>query len=167
MENKKLGIILITISFLIGLVLISIISNLRTESKAIGCFPNERCSRIASVLNISHFVVGIMSFILALGVYLMIFSKSEYAILKHLEDNKNKGREEEKFNIMLRMLDENEKKVIKSIREQEGILQSTLTIRTGLSRSKISEVLKGFEAKNLIKRKNKGRTFSVYLTELI
>jgi uncharacterized membrane protein len=66
---------------------------------------------------------------------------------------------------MLRMLDENEQKVLKVVKEQQGISQASLVLRTGLSKSKVSEILTSFEKKNLIRRKTNGRTRSVYLIE--
>lgn len=140
-------------------------NRLSSTSKELNCFPTEECSYIESSFSISHGAIGIISFILSLGVYLLLFSKSEEVILERLEQEKKSNLGKEKFDILLKAMDENEQKVIRAIKDQDGITQSTLTIRTGLSRSKISEVIKGFESKNLIKRKNKGKTFSIYLTE--
>ena len=62
-------------------------------------------------------------------------------------------------------MDDNERKVLKAIKEQEGITQSTLKFRTDLSKAKVSQILTDFEKKHLIKRESKGKTYSVYLTE--
>ena len=167
MNTKKLGVIFLIIGIVVTLILISMVTGLYQSSNELGCFQNENCSRIESSLSIVHIAFGVVGFILALGIYILIFYKGEESILKRLEETKNNDVSKEKFNIMLKMLDDNEKKVLKAIKEQDGIQQSTLVIRTGLSRSKVSEILKGFEAKNLIKRKNKGRTMSVFLTEKI
>lgn len=71
----------------------------------------------------------------------------------------------DKFSLLLRPLDDNQKKVLIAIKEQEGITQSTLRFRADLSKAKISQILTDFEKKNLIERKAKGKTYSVFLTE--
>ena len=73
--------------------------------------------------------------------------------------------EEDKFELMLKAMDDNEKKVLKAIKEQSGITQSTLKYRTDLSKAKVSQILTDFEKKHLIKREEKGKTYAVYLAE--
>ena len=118
-----------------------------------------------SLLGLSHVAVGLISFIGALGIYLLFFSTSEDAILKRLEEEKNMKIGQGKFELILKAMDENEKKVVQAIREQDGITQSTLKYRTDLSKAKVSQILTDFEKKHLIKREAKGKTYAVYLTE--
>ena len=73
--------------------------------------------------------------------------------------------EQGKFDLVLKGMDENEKKVLKAIKEQTGITQSTLKFRTDLSKAKISQVLTDFEKKDLVRREEKGKTFELYLTD--
>ena len=75
------------------------------------------------------------------------------------------NHENNKFSLLLRPLDDSQKKVLMAIKEQEGITQSTLRFRTDLSKSKVSQILTDFEKKNLIERKAKGKTYSVFLAE--
>ncbi len=163
MENKKLGILLIIISLVVGGMFVYYNSTLIKQSKERGCFPNEECIKIESTLNFSHFAIGIFSFILALGFYLIFFNKTEKAILNKLEEDKNKNIEDNKFNILLKALDEHEKKVIKAVREQPGITQNTLRLRTDMSKAKLSYVLQELERREIIKRIEKGKTLEVYL----
>ena len=95
----------------------------------------------------------------------MFFSTSEEAILRRLEEEKNMKLQEDKFELVLKGMDENEKKVLKAIREQNGITQSTLKFRADLSKAKISQVLTDFERKNLIRREEKGKTYELFLSE--
>ena len=74
-------------------------------------------------------------------------------------------QENDKFSLLLRPLDDSQKKVLMAIKEQEGITQSTLRFRTDLSKSKVSQILTDFEKKNLVERKAKGKTYSVFLAE--
>ena len=89
--------------------------------------------------------------------------RDEYISEKIVKENTKTS--EDRFNLLLRPLDENEKKVLVSIKGQEGITQSTLKYRANLSKAKVSQILTDFEKKNLIARKAKGKTYEVFLTD--
>jgi len=165
MNNKKLGVVFLIISIIISFTLIYIIMNLNTESRELGCFDNEGCLEIESTFNITHIAFGVIGFILALGIYLIFFSKSEEEILKQLKENKESSLKEEKFSLILKGLDNYEKKVMNAVKEQEGITQNTLRIRTDMSKAKLSYVLQDLEKRELIKRIKKGKTLAVFFKE--
>lgn len=165
MENKKLGFIILSISVIASILAYGFMGILNKQTNALQCYPTNECQRVESLLGLSHISIGLISFIGALGVYLLFFSTSEEAIMARLEEEKNKNIEQDKFELILKSMDENEKKVLKAIKEQAGITQSTLKYRVDLSKAKISQVLTDFEKKNLVKRELKGKTFAVYLTE--
>jgi len=164
-NQKKLGTTFIILGIFLSVILFQLIDGLTAESEELGCFGEEECTKIESTLSLTHFVFGFIGFILALGVYLIFFSKGEESVLKRLEENKMKEWEDKKFEWILKGLDEFEKRVMKSIKEQQGITQSTLRIRTNLSKAKLSYVVQDLEKKNLIKRIKKGKTFSIYLKD--
>ena len=163
MENKKLGSILIVIGLIVGAVFIYYTNTLSKQSQELGCFDNPRCFALEKGLSILHFAVGIFSFIMALGFYLLFFNKTEKAILEKLENEKNNKIEDEKFNILLKALDSYEQKVLKAIKEQDGITQNTLRLRVDMSKAKLSYVLQELEKRGLIKRIEKGKTLAIYL----
>ena len=165
MENKKLGFVILSISVLASILAFGFLSVLGRQTTALQCYPTNECQRIESLLGLSHIAIGLISFIGALGIYLLFFSTSEEAILKRLEDEKKMKIEENKFELVLKSMDENEKRVVQAIKEQEGITQSTLKYRADLSKAKVSQILTDFEKKHLIKRELKGKTYAVYLTE--
>jgi len=101
--------------------------------------------------------------IASLGVYLLYFEKSQKEIISTLEKHKKIQVDDEKFEILMKGLDEDEKKVIKAIKEQDGITQQTLRLRTDLHKSKLSIVLDGLEKKGLLKRIPEGKTNKVFL----
>lgn len=165
MENKKLGFVILSISIAATILAFGFMGVLSRQTNSLQCYPTNECQRVESLLGLSHVAVGLISFIGALGVYLLFFSTSEEAILKRLEEEKNMKVEHDKFELILKSMDENEKTVIKAIKEQQGITQSTLRYRADLSKAKISQILTDFEKKHLIKREGKGKTYSVYLSE--
>jgi uncharacterized membrane protein len=85
--------------------------------------------------------------------------------LDYIENKKSTLDHDEKLKIVHMMLDENEQKVFDAIRDQEGITQQMIRIRTNLSKSTVSEILSTFEKKHLISRVDKGKTYSVFLTK--
>ena len=166
MENKKLGFIIMGFAIVATFILLNYMSQLNMEGKETGCYKDtEGCQRVSSLINMSHIAIGFISFIFALGFYLLFFNKGEEAILKRLEEEKNMRLQEDKFSVVLRIMDENEKNVIKAIKEQDGITQTTLRYKTDLSKAKISQILTDFEKKNLIRRVQKGKTYSVHFIE--
>ena len=163
MENKKLGGILIGISIVFVIFLIYFSLALAEKSDELNCNVNEGCKSISNVISITNVGFGFFGFMFALGFYILFFNKTEKAILNRLEEEKNKKINDEKFDIILKALDPYENKVLKAIREQDGITQSTLRIRTDMSKAKLSYVLQELEKRNLIKRTKKGKSLAVFL----
>src|SRR3989338_5339242 len=163
MENKKLGLILIIIALFVGGLIVYYTSLLSNQAQALGCFPNSECFAIEKGLSMSHLAIGIFSFILALGFYLLFFNKTEKAILEKLEKEKEEKIEEGKFEMLMKALDPYEQKVLKAVKEQDGITQNTLRLRLDMSKAKLSYVLQELEKRGLIKRVKKGKTLSIYL----
>src|SRR3989338_5835919 len=152
MENKKLGFVILSISVLASILALGFMGVLGRQTTTLQCYPTNECQRVESLIGLSHVAVGLISFIGALGIYLLFFSTSEEAILKRLEEEKNIKVEQDKFELILKAMDENEQKVLKAIKEQDGITQSTLKFRTDLSKAKLSQVLTSFEKKEIIMR---------------
>ncbi|MEK6945981.1 MAG: MarR family transcriptional regulator [Nanoarchaeota archaeon] len=165
MENKKLGIVILSISIAAAIISFGFIGVLGRQTTALQCYPTSECQRMESLVGLSHIAVGLISFIAALGIYLLFFSTGEEAILRRLEEEKNTKIEHDKFGLVMKSMDENEQKVLKAVKEQDGITQSTLKFRTDLSKSKVSQILTDFEKKRLITRELKGKTYSVHLMD--
>src|SRR3989339_622429 len=168
MDNKKLGIALVVFCIFIAIIFFSFknqIKQINTTSCDCEEMQNDGiCSAKQNNLGIVDYVsVALIFSMLALGMYLIFFEKSQKEIVKTLENNKKIQTEEEKFNILLKGLNQDEQKVIKAIKEQDGITQQTLRLRTDLHKSKLSIVLDGLEKKGVIARKEKGKTKQVFL----
>lgn len=175
MNNRKLGGILIGVSFVI-IVLLFIIRAVLVDTyqaeAAInieqigschadgGTCPHERLqSAQAPIFIAGALLVGVMS----LGIYLIFFERSQKEIVSALRKQKRERLKEDKFNILLKGMNPDERKVMKAVKEQEGITQQTLRLRTDMHKSKLSIVLDGLEKKGLVKRVAKGKTKQVYL----
>ncbi len=167
MNQKKLGATILVFSILIGLVLINFIVDTKDSSDSAGCFQTEECSQASFVLTSSHLGIGIIFALFSLAFYLLVFSRGEEFWLKKLEQQRQDLSSDEKWKIVELMLDENELKVIKAVKDQPGITQFTLRLRTDLSKSKLSDILSRFEKRGIVERKARGKTLSVYLKSAI
>ena len=168
MDNKKLGILLVVFCIFIGAIYFTL-KNQINELNEGGCTCEAMqegglCAANQNNLGfIDYISLALIFSMLALGIYLLFFEKSQKAIISTLENHKKVQTEEELFNILLKGLDQDEQLVMKKVREQDGITQQTLRLRTDLHKSKLSIVLDSLEKKSLIARKEKGKTKEVYL----
>lgn len=166
MDNKKLGIILIISCFLLGFLVFAFTQQIG-DNAATGCscldMGDGTCPMDTGTPWQTYAGVVLISAIAALGIYLIFFEKSQKAIVSTLENQKQMKIDEEKFDILMKGLGAEEKKVIKAVKEQDGITQQTLRLRTDLHKSKLSIVLDGLEKKDLVKRVEKGKTKQVFL----
>jgi len=169
MDNKKLGIIVI----IIGVLLVISVSLIKSREEITinqfiteqgTCFLDDGTCLHADRsmgLYVSSWVLSAL--IVALGLYLLIFEKSQSKIISALEKQKNIKVEGEKFDILMKGLGKDEKSVMKAVKEQDGITQQTLRLRADMHKSKLSIVLSDLEKKGLIKRVDKGKTKQVFL----
>ncbi len=87
-------------------------------------------------------------------------------ISKALKEASEKDSEKEAFNAFLSNFDDDEKRVLKAIHEQaDGIKQSTLRFRTEMSKTGLSMMLKRFEDKGIVSRKEEGKTNRVFFVK--
>ena len=149
-NNKRLGIVLVILSLIIGGIFVYYISILTQKTQELGCFNNQECSTIERGLSISHIAVGIFSFILALGFYLLFFNKERIIEQKDYDISK---------------LNKEEKRVFSFIKEnkEKGTYQSNIVENFNFPKSKVSRILDRLEANNLIERKRRGMTNIIVL----
>ena len=104
--------------------------------------------------------------IIILGIYLIFFDKTEKILEKSREEFKAEVKESKKakeFEAFLEGFTDDEKKVIEAIHAQEGILQSTLRYKTGISKTGLSIMLKSLEERDIITRTEEGKSNKVFL----
>ena len=141
MDNKKLGVLLMVLGIVIVGIFLYYNQMLTQQGLNQGCVSSDtECVEIERNLSFIHVGIGLFAFLFALGFYILFFNKTEQAILKKLDDEKDNKIKEEKFDIILRALDSYEQKVMKTIKEQDGITQNILRLRTDMSKAKLSYV---------------------------
>jgi DNA-binding MarR family transcriptional regulator len=110
---------------------------------------------------------GILSgALILLGIYLLLFERSAQLMLAHQEriaTDLKAAKQSNEWNAFLAGFKPEEQLVLKAIREQDGIQQSTLRYRTGLSKTGLSLMLKELEKDGNITRKESGKTNEIFL----
>ena len=167
MDNRNLGITVLVLAVLLFGVVANFIQKTTITGSRSGCNEKKECQSVISALNYSHLVIGIIFALFSLGIYLLVFNRSEHALLEKLEKEKDHLLKEDRLKIISMMLDQNEQKVFEAIHEKEGITQTMIRLKTDLSKGTVSQILAHFERKNIIKREPQGKTYSVYLVKEI
>jgi uncharacterized membrane protein len=167
MDNKRLGIFLIIAGIVLGIILLSI-NSLVNNSIDVACECSEMeeggsCPHEKQTLWSVYLGLILISALLALGVYMIFFEKTQKEIVSVLENQKKIQTEEEKYELLLKGLNEDEKKVLNAVKEQDGITQETLRLRADMHKSKLSIILSGLEKKELIKKVQEGKTNKVFI----
>ena len=179
MNQKEIGTILV-IAGIIFLLFVVMARNreeqyIEMHMQATGsCFLEDGTCLHAELNSPSNLLGWLASaLIFSLGIYLIFFDKTQEKLMKQnqevskaLESREKKDIENEKFSAFLSTFSEEEKVVLGAIKEQDGITQSTLRYRTGLSKTGLSLMLKNFEDKNIISRKPDGKTNKVFLRKI-
>lgn len=115
-------------------------------------------------------LIGILQ--IAIGAYMGFFEKEHAeAKLQHrqiLNQVTKMGKEkdlDDRFEILLKGLDEPEQKILRAVRAHDGIGQNTLAIRTELSKTKVSLVISDLEKRNLVRKVPEGKTNRIFLKQ--
>ncbi len=162
MNNRTLGGIIIGISIIIAALLLSLIGDL-SEQRREECKPSEQCQEINTRSEYSHAGVGLTAALFSLGLYLLFFTRSDRAVVERLEREKQEELHERKLDILQRAMDDGESTVFQAIRDSPGITQADLSTVTDLSKAKVSETVRSLEDKNIIRREEAGKTYSLHV----
>jgi DNA-binding MarR family transcriptional regulator len=165
MDNKKLGLIIIGISIVFSLFIYGLGSKLQ-EFQSDACTCSDSCADSCNEHEPPYLIYGSIAVIfstLSLGVYLFFFEKSHQSLISKLKDDASVKSKHEKFELIQLGLNDDEKKILAAVRDQDGITQHTLGLRTDMHKSKLSIIVGMLEKKSLVKKVQSGKTHQVFL----
>jgi len=169
MKNRNVGIVIIGIALLIGFIILAF-------NRAMTSIINESCSHgptcpMWGTINFQTSVsIGIMVFVILVGIFLIFFAKeekiTETKIVKIKEQIKPKEVTKENYKKVMSDLADDEKIVLEKIIEAEGTMfQSDLVEKSGFTKVKVTRILDKLEGKAVIERKRRGMTNVVILKQ--
>ncbi|MEM4181788.1 MAG: MarR family transcriptional regulator [Candidatus Pacearchaeota archaeon] len=168
MKNRIAGFMVLGIVALMGFIIFSFnraMTNIVNKS----CEHGPTCPMWGSINFQTNVSIGIMVFIVIVGLYLIFFGKEEKIITKVKaikQQIEPKKIAKEHYQKILSKLDNDEKQVFEKIIESEGtIFQSDLVDKTKFTKVKITRILDKLEGKGLVERKRRGMTNVVILKQ--
>jgi len=177
MNAKTLGTLIIAIGITMGVLVglfkynTSLIIDQQMELSGGTCFENGVCLHQQYAFNMPTYAGIILSVLtIALGAYILFFARTQQVFLETIKETRRQGKEEkgeERFAIILKALSPEERLAMQKVREQDGITQTTLMLRTDLSKTKLSFVLSDLEKKGLIKKVREGKINRIHIKEAI
>ena len=172
MKQKHIGIIILIVSIVIALVILNVKINEDHQIDQIvketgscylsdgTCLHEERSTGIY----ILGWAVAAALFLFAL--YITFIDRTQEFMEKHqikVSQALKESKKKDEFNAFLTSFSEDERKILKTVKENEGIKQSTIRYKTGISKTSVSLILKSLEERGFISRKQAGKTKQVFL----
>lgn len=154
MDIRRVGIILVIISVGIGggVVALSFFSGYDS------CLTHSDPFTL-----LSHGLLEFLISILSLGGYLLYLGEGKDELLNKVQEDSRMRNEDFLWSVLMKGLTEDERRVLSSVKEQDGISQHTLGLRVDMHKSKLSIVLTELAKKNLIIKLRKGKINHVHL----
>jgi len=155
MKNKHVGLLVISVSLLIALI-IFIFNKALKKIVLTSCTHGAECT-MWTTLNVQTLIsIILMIFVLLIGIYIFFFVKDNSYVTKKI-NKKN-------YSSILLDLSKDEKFIYEKIIDSQGtIYQSSLVDNINYTKVKVTRILDKLEGKNLIERKRRGMTNIVIL----
>lgn len=186
MNQKTLGICLLVLGILLAGLFYKIKLDSETQIELLQATAGEQACFLEDGTCLHEeenktFLVGeaFALVLVTLGAYLFFFDttkETKELVAKQAEQNvqiatalkvaEEEKKKDERFTAFLAGFLEDEKKLLSAIHEQDGILQSTLRYRTGLTKTDVSLLLKKFEEKGYVTKKPQGKTNKVFMRKV-
>lgn len=168
MRNRVVGILIIVIALLIGFIIYSFNQTMTSIVNA-SCSHGPSCPMWGTIEFQTNVSIGIMLFIIIIGLYLIFWSKEERIVTKiktFKTQVEPKKITKENYQKVMSTLTGDEKKVLLKIIESQGtIFQSDLVDKTKFTKVKVTRILDKLEGKGLIERKRRGMTNVIILKQ--
>ncbi len=171
MRNRYVGMIIVGISLLIGF-LVWLFNKSLSDIVNVSCSHGSTCPMWGSIRFQTNVGIGLMVFVIIVGLYLIFFAKDDPVVVKEVhretrivkEQVESKKLDKAHFKDVLRDLDSEARAVLEKVIENNGsIFQSQLVDDLSLTKVKITRILDRLEGKGLIERKRRGMTNVVLL----
>ena len=168
MRNRIVGVLIVTIALLIGFIIYSFnaaLSDIVNDS----CSHGSSCPMWGTIEFQTDLSIGIMIFIIAIGLYLIFFGQDEKIITKIKRVNRQvqpKKISKESYQKVMSELEKDEKEVLRNIIENNGtIFQSSLVDNTGFGKVRVTRILDKLESRGIVERKRRGMTNNIVLRQ--
>ena len=160
MENKKVGLLVIGISFLIIMIILIFNSALRKiVNTSCGMLDHLNCPMYDTITQQTYLALVIVGVLIIFGIFLMISKPMEKIVVRKIKENK----------IMKRLdtseLNSEEKKVLDLIKENKAVFQADLIEKTGFGKAKMTRIIDRLEGKGFVERKRRGLTNVVVMKD--
>jgi len=166
MKNRIVGFLIIGIAVLIGFIIYSFNVAL-TNIVNTACSHGSICPMWGAIDFQTNVSIGIMIFVITIGLYLIFFGKEEKLITKIKKVKQQfelKKITKENYKKIMSNLNVDESLVFGKIIEANGtIFQSDLVDKTKLSKVKITRILDKLEGRGLVERRRRGMTNVIIL----
>jgi|GEM_PF-4401943 len=106
---------------------------------------------------------GLIILGILLGIYLIRNDMTQRKMLDELAERRSQLSKEERQSLIMSVLTVDEQKIVEAVRQQPGISQATLRLRTDMSKAKLSVLLKELERREIIKKVEDGKTNAIHL----
>lgn len=168
MRNRVVGILIIGIAVLIGFIIFSF-NQAMTSIVNASCSHGSSCPMWGTIDFQTNVSIGIMVFVIVIGIYLIFFGEEEKIITKiktikpQIEPKKiTKGN----YQKVMSTLSQDERLVLqKTIESQGTIFQSELVDKTKFTKVKVTRILDKLEGRGLVERKRRGMTNVIILKQ--
>ena len=164
MKNRLVGVLIIIIAVLIGFIIYQF-NQAMTEIVNASCSHGPSCPMWGTIDFQTNVSLGIMVFILIIGLYLVFFGKEEKIVTKiKIKQPEQKKISKESYKSVLNSLDREERSVLEKVIESDGtIFQADLVEKTKLNKVKVTRILDRLEGRGLVERRRRGMTNVIVL----
>ncbi len=157
LENKHVGILVMGISFVIGIIILIFNKGLR-DIAAETCSHGPECTMYSTISLQTWMSLAIAGVVFILGLVIMFNKPKDRIVIKTVKDKKKK--------LNLEGLDALEKKVITMLQSENGaVFQKTLMERLEIGKVGVTRLLDKLESKQLIERKRRGMNNIIVLKQ--
>jgi len=134
------------VTALIGFIVV-MFNKALTEIVTTSCSHGSSCPMWGTIQTQTNIGLGIIVFMLFVGIYLIFFGNQQRSVEKNKSDYKN----------LMKKMRVDEKMVFKPLIDAEGaIFQAELTDKTGFSKVKVSRILNRLEGRGIVERRRHG-----------